>query len=135
MRSTEFNKHVGSVVLLDLVTGMQLCTELKAINKDANKIEVGKIIVFQISVEPKDPTQPPHEQLNPIMQKLNAQPFGGPFTVAKTESTFDIEHILMVHVPVDGIEKAYLQATSGIEVVGAGAMAGLKGGPTGIVGG
>lgn len=133
MRSSEFNKHVGSVVLLDLVSGMQICTELKSINKEMEKIKVGKIIIFQISVEPKDPTQPPHEQLNPIMQKLNAQPYGGPFTTAKTESAFDFEHVLQAHEPVDGIEKAYLQATSGIEVVGAGAMAGLKGGPQGII--
>jgi len=133
MRSSEFNKHVGSVVLLDLVTGMQICTELKAINKEMSKIEVGKIIIFQISVEPKDPTQPPHDQLNPIIQKLNAQPYGGPFTTVGTEHAFDFEHVLYAHVPVDGIEKAYLQATSGIEVVGAGAMAGLKGGPSGII--
>lgn len=133
MRSSELNKHVGKVVLLDLVTGMQICTELKAVVLGDNRIEVGKIIIFQISVEPKDPTQPPHEQLNPIMQKLNAQPYGGPFTAAGTEYTFDFEHILMAHVPVDGIEKAYLQSTSGIEVVGAGAMAGLKGGPSGVI--
>ena len=134
MRSSEFTKHVGNIVLLDLVTGMQICTELKAINHTASKIEVGKIVIFQIAVEPKDPTQPPHEKLNPIIQKLNAQPYGGPFTVANTEHAFDFEHILFVHVPVDGIEKAYLQSTSGIEVVGAGAMAGLKGGPSGIIG-
>ncbi len=133
MRSSEFTKHVGSIVLLDLVTGMQICTELKSINKEALKIRVGKIIIFQIAVEPKDPTRPPDEQLNPIMQKLNAQPYGGPFTTAGTEYAFDFEHILMLHVPVAGIEKAYLQSTSGIEVVGAGAMAGLKGGPSGII--
>ena len=133
MRSSEFTKHVGSIVLLDLVTGMQICTELKSINKEASKIKVGKIVIFQIAVEPKDPTQPPHEQLNPIIQKLNAQPYGGPFTTASTEHVFDVEHILMLHVPVDGIEKAYLQSTSGIEVVGAGAMAGLKGGSSGII--
>ena len=133
MRSSEFAKHVGNIVLLDLVTGMQICTELKSVNERDQKIEVGKIIIFQIAVEPKDPTQPPHEQLNPIIQKLNAQPYGGPFTTPKTEHAFDFEHILQAHVPVDGIEKAYLQSTSGIEVVGAGAMAGLKGGPSGII--
>lgn len=133
MRSSEFAKYVGKVVLLDLVTGMQICTELKSVNERDRKIETGKIVIFQISVEPKDPTQPPHEQLNPIIQKLNAQPYGGPFTTSKTGYPFDCEHILMIHVPVDGIEKAYLQSTSGIEVVGAGAMAGLKGGPSGII--
>ncbi len=52
MRSSELNKHVGKIVLLDLVTGMQICTELKAVVLGDNRIEVGKIIIFQISVEP-----------------------------------------------------------------------------------
>jgi len=62
-----------------------------------------------------------------MIQKINAQPYGGPFTLPHTEGSFDIEHIMMIHVPVDGIEKAYLQSISGIEIVGAETLSGPKG--------
>jgi hypothetical protein len=133
MRLVDIQKHKGEVVLLDLVTGMQICTEIKAINYTTDQIECGKVIVFQIVQEPKDPEHPPHPQMNPIIQTIKAQPFGGPFTLPRNEDKFDIAHILMAYTPIDAIEKAYLQAVSGIEVVGAGAVQNIKGGPSGIV--
>ena len=131
MRISEFEKHIGNVVLLDLISGMQVCTEIKGmsdIGEEGPKVHTGKIVIFQISVEPQDPTQPP-SPTNPMHQKINAQPYGGPFTLPHTECSFDIEHIMMIHVPVSGIEKAYLQSTSGIEIAGAAPL----GGPQGIV--
>ncbi len=131
MRLSEFEKHVGDVVLLDLISGMQVCTEIKGMHNEGgegSKVDTGKVVIFQIAVEPQDPTQPP-SPTNPMQQKINTQPYGGPFTLPHTECSFDIEHIIMIHVPVSGIEKAYLQATSGIEIAGAAPF----GGPKGIV--
>lgn len=130
MHISEFNKHIGNVVLLDLISGMQVCTEIKSLDKADTKVNTGKIVIFQISVEPQDPTRAPDQNLNPMIQKINAQPYGGPFTLPHTEGSFDVEHIMMLHVPVSGIEKAYLQSTSGIEIAGAAPL----GGPQGIVG-
>lgn len=124
MNILEFTEHVGDVVLLDLVSGMQVCTEIKEIDKLLSKIITGKVVIFQIAVEPVDPTLPP-SQNNPMQQKVNAQPYGGPFTLPQTESSFDAAHVITVHVPVSGIEKGYLQATSGIEIAGAEAIGGL----------
>lgn len=124
MHISEFRDHVGDVVLLDLVSGMQVCTEIKELDKELDKVITGKVVVFQIAVEPVDPTSPPGPN-NPMQQKVNAQPYGGPFTLPHTESSFDAAHVITVHVPVSGIEKGYLQATSGIEIAGAEAFGGL----------
>ena len=128
MRIAEFEKHVGNVVLLDLVSGMQVCTEIKSLDTDMNKINTGKVVIFQIAMEPQNPNHPPSPQ-NPMQQKVNAQPYGGPFTLPHTGMPFDVQHVISVHVPVSGIEKGYLQAVSGIEIAGAAPM----GGPQGIV--
>jgi hypothetical protein len=128
MHITEFVKHVGNIVLLDLISGMQVCTEIKSLDHDLGKINTGKVVVFQIAVEPVDPSQPPGPN-NPMQQKVNAQPYGGPFTLPHTECAYDVAHIIQVWVPVAGIEKGYLQATSGIEIAGAASL----GGPSGLV--
>ncbi len=128
MHISEFSKHIGNVVLLDLISGMQVCTEIKSLDDDLKKVNTGKVVVFQIAMEPQNPNMPPSEQ-NPMQQKVNAQPFGGPFTLPHTECSYDVAHVMNVWVPVSGIEKGYLQATSGIQIAGAAPM----GGPTGIV--
>ena len=123
----------GKIALVDLVSGMQVCAEIKddgILGGDPLTVTLSNPIVFQVAVEPQDPQQPP-SPMNPVVQKLNAMPYGGPFTRPKDEMVLDLAHILTMHEPADGLEKAWMQATSGIEVVGAGAMAGLKGGPVG----
>lgn len=129
MHISEFPEHVGNVVLLDLISGMQVCTEIKSLDEDLSKVHTGKVVVFQIAMEPRDPNYPPSDQ-NPMQQKVNAQPYGGPFTLPHTECSYDAAHIMQVWVPVGGIEKGYLQATSGIEIAGAATL----GGPSGLVG-
>lgn len=124
MNTSEFLDHVGDVVLLDLVSGMQVCTEIKEIDEVQNKVYTGKVVVFQIAMEPQNPNYPPSEQ-NPMQQKVNAQPYGGPFTLPHTDMSFDAAHVITLHVPVSGIEKGYLQATSGIEIAGAESIGGL----------
>ena len=114
----------GKVVLLDLVSGMQICTEVTEVTD--TQIVTGKVMIFQIAVEPQDPSQPPHQTLNPVVQKVNAMPYGGPFIIPKSEMSFDLDHILQAHEPVGQIEKGYLQAASGIEIAGAGAIQGIK---------
>jgi hypothetical protein len=106
---------------------MQVCTEIKSVDEINDKVLTGKIVIFQISVEPQDPTRAPDPNLNPMIQKINAQPYGGPFTLPHTEGSFDVEHIMMCHVPVSGIEKAYLQSTSGIQIAGAETLSGPQG--------
>ena len=129
MHISEFDEHVGKIVLLDLISGMQVCTEIKSLDEEISKVHTGKVVVFQIAMEPQNPQFPPSEQ-NPMQQKVNAQPYGGPFTLPHTECAYDAAHVMNVWVPVAGIEKGYLQATSGIEIAGAASL----GGPSGLVG-
>ncbi len=119
---------VGKVVMLDLVSGVQVCGEIKEITETA--LIIRKPMVFQVAVEPQDPSQPPHQTMNPIVQKINAAPYGGPFIIPKTEMSFEHIHVIAIHDPQGSFEKGYLQAASGIEIAGADA---LRGGP-GIVG-
>jgi len=124
MHISELRGHVGQVVLLDLVSGMQVCTEIKEIDEVAGKAITTKIMIFQIISEPQDPMNPPGPN-NPVVQKVNALPYGGPFMNPMTENVLYAENIIMAHSPIEPIEKSYLQAVSGIEIVGANALGDL----------
>ena len=125
MHADKLLSDEGNIVLLDLTSGVQVCTEIKSVNTDHNLITTGKLMVFQIAVEPTDPTMPPGPN-NPMQQKVNALPYGGPFMHPKSENELYASDIIMSHEPIEPIEKAYLQAVSGIEVVGASALGGLQ---------
>jgi len=62
MHISEFNKHIGNVVLLDLISGMQVCTEIKSLDDELKKVNTGKVVVFQIAMEPQNPNMPPTTQ-------------------------------------------------------------------------
>ena len=126
MHISEFENHVGKVVLLDLVSGMQVCAKIKELEAMNSKVIISKGVIFQIAHEPSDPTQQP-SALNPMQEKLKAHPFGGgPFAMPKTELPLDAAHIMGLHEPIAAIEKSYLQTTSGIEIAGAGALSGMR---------
>jgi len=125
MNISELQQSVGSVVLIDLVSGVQICTEIKEIDEETGKATTGKIMIFQIIQEPQDPRNPPGPN-NPILQKVNAIPYGGPFTHAKSENALYAENMIMAHSPIAELEKSYLQAVSGIEIAGAGALNGMR---------
>jgi len=59
MRSADLQKHVGDVVILDLVSGAQVTTRLKEITIDGFAT-VGKLMIFQVVPEPHNPMLPPH---------------------------------------------------------------------------
>ena len=122
MRSSDLKPFEGKIKMVTLISGQQVCAEIQSV--DDTHVILYKPLAFQIAVEPQDPAQPPHPQMNPVVQKLNAQPFGGPFIIASDEQQFDLNHILAIHEPLGQMEKGYLQATSGIEIAGAGALQG-----------
>ena len=125
MRFDNLKPHEGQIKMVTLITGQQLCATVKTVLQDS--VVLHKPLAFQIAMEPQDPNQPPHPQMNPIVQKLNAMPFGGPFIIPTEEQPFDIEHILAVNEVMGQMEKAYMQATSGIEIAGADALRGAPG--------
>ena len=65
MRKADLEKRVGEVVILDLVSGAQVTTVLKELTIDGYAI-VGKLMLFQVVPEPRNPMQQPHPEANPI---------------------------------------------------------------------
>lgn len=122
MFKDDLEKYEGKVALLDLVSGLQVTTEITHVGTE--RIECNRPIIFQITTEPADPSSPPSAN-NPMQQKLNAVPMGGPFTHPPSTARIDFRHIIAVYDPIDAIEKAYLQATSGIQLAGADAISQL----------
>lgn len=124
-RDHPIDDYEKKIVILDLVSGLQITTKVLAVYSDTMVCE--RPIIFQVSAEPADPSAPPSHS-NPMQQKLSAVPFGGPFSVPKDKVTFDLDHILAIHEPIDVIEKSYLQATSGIQLAGANDIAQVNSG-------
>jgi hypothetical protein len=118
------SKFIGQIILIDLDNGMQVTTRLKNVVDD--QLICDDIILFQIATVLPDPSMPPGPG-NVPQQTLQTQPLGGPFRDPKSGSPpIDLERVMFVHKPIDAIDRAYSKATSGIEVVGAGALHGMR---------
>ena len=127
MREADLMKLKGDVVVLDLVSGLQVVTEIKEVGTYSSTI--GKPIIFQVQPQPADPSLPPGPN-NPMVGRVNAQPVGGPFAAQTLDDTpIDNDHIIFAHPPVEDIKNGYLQMISGIQIAGADALNALdKGG-------
>lgn len=118
----QLQAHVDKIVLIDMDNGMQLTTRIKNVEVEHNQLITEAIIMFQLA---HMPPQGPGQQPQPSIQ---AQHLGGPFrNQTSPPPPIDIHRIMFVHTPIDEIEKAYMQATSGIEIAGAGAIQGIRG--------
>lgn len=104
----------GDVMLFDLVSGIEVTAEVKELHDD--HVVVGKMLVFQIGLQPGPDGQP--------VQQVSVMPFGSPFAVTQqpTETPISYDHITFVHEPKSEVEKAYRQAATGIQIAGAGAL-------------
>ena len=121
MRVEDLRKHVGEVVILDLVSGVQVTTRLKDIEDDRWAI-LGKLLVFTVSVEVTDPTKPPHPQTNPFEHKVRNVLYGYPLFNVEEGRALDVNHIMMAHECQGDMAKVYTHVTSGIQIADAGAL-------------
>ncbi len=121
MRSDDLRKHVGDVVILDLVSGAQVTTRLKEITIDGYAT-VGKLMIFQVVPEPKNPMLPPHPETNPIEHHVKNGMYGFPLVETQDATDIDLNHIVMVHPSQRDMEAVYQRVTSGIELAPAGAI-------------
>lgn len=124
MRSDDLKKHVGDVVILDLVSGAQVTTHLKDITLDGFAT-VGKLMIFQVVPEPHNPMIPPHPESNPIENKVKNGMYGFPLIETKEETDIDVNHIVMAHPTQRDMEAVYQRVTTGIEIAPAGAISAL----------
>ncbi len=125
MRSDDLKKHVGDVVILDLVSGAQVTTHLKEITLDGYAV-VGKLMVFQVVPEAHNPMLPPHPDSNPIEHKVKNGMYGFPLIETKGETSIDINHIVMLHTTQHDMESVYQRITTGIEIAPAGTLNALN---------
>lgn len=123
MRLAELKNWVGEVVILDMVSGVQLTTKIEEVSIDGYVL-IGKPLVFQISVEPKNPNIPPSPD-NPLEQHVRHASYGHPLFEVADSTPISPEHIIMVHKTHPDMEKVYLQSTSGIQLADASALAQL----------
>lgn len=121
MRSDDLKKHVGDVVILDLVSGAQVTTHLKEITLDGYAT-VGKLMIFQVVPEPRNPMIPPHPESNPIENKVKNGMYGFPLVETSDSTDIDVNHIVMVHPTQRDMEAVYQRVTTGIEIAPAGAL-------------
>ena len=124
MRSDDLRKHVGDVVILDLVSGAQVTTHLKEVTLDGYAT-VGKLMIFQVVPEPHNPMLPPHPESNPIEHKVKNGMYGFPLIEIDDSTDLDINHIVMVHPAQRDMEAVYQRVTTGIEIAPAGALSAL----------
>ncbi len=123
MRSEDIKKHVGDVVILDLVNGAQVTTYLKEVTLDGYAV-VGKLMMFQVVSEPHNPMIPPNHD-NPIENKVKNGMYGFPLIEPKDSTDIDVNHIVMLHPVHKDMEVIYQRVTSGIEIATPGTLAAL----------
>ena len=131
MRVEDLRKHVGEVVILDLVSGVQVTTRLKDIEPGADSGDgtprhhwaiIDKLLVFTVSVEVSDPTKPPHPQTNPFEHKVRNVMYGYPLFNVEDGRALDVDHIMMAHECQGDMAKVYTHVTSGLQIADAGAL-------------
>lgn len=127
MRLEDIQKRVGEVVILDLINGAQVTTEVKEVQPDDEGVDkhwvvVGKLILFQVSLETRDPRLPPNPETNPVEHKVRNGSYGFPLIDIEDEKTLDLDHILMAHECHPDMAKVYTKVVTGIEIAPAGAL-------------
>ena len=110
-------KFKNEIVLIDLENGMQLTTRIKDVIDE--HIITDDIMMFQITVATPNPDMPPGPNNEP-QQRIQSARLGGPFRHPTSPNPpIPLHRVMFIHTPIDAIEKAYLQASSGIAIAGA----------------
>ncbi len=116
--------NVGEVVILDLVNSAQVTTKIME-SPELGLVKVGKLLVFQVSVEPANPMKQPDPVHNPLEHRVRNASYGYPLFDTEDGIELSIDHIIMVHDCHADMAKVYLQAVSGIAIAGANAISQL----------
>ena len=120
-------KFNDKIVLIDLENGKQITTRIKGVSDDKTHIVCEDIMMFQITVSVPDPSRPPGPNNEP-QQRIQSARLGGPFRHPHSPSPpVPLHRVMFIHLPIDAIEKAYMQATTGIEIAGADALRSFEG--------
>ena len=120
MKLADLLPYEGKIAVLDLVNSEQITTKVKEIDQETGRVLLGQLIVYSHVPNPSEPGKAavvhvPHA----------VQPTGATLIKPRDENPIDIEHIIFAYDPHPDIEKAFLHATSGIQLAGADAISRL----------
>jgi hypothetical protein len=110
MHQSIVEAKIGKAVVLELVNGLQLLTQIKSVDPYTAYCDKA----FMFAMTETGPTVIPYGR------------HGCPVIKPNDENPFDLRHIVQVYDADTTGEKVWLQATSGIQLAGADALRGLK---------
>ncbi len=117
--------YKDKIVLVDLENGMQLTTRIKDVKND--HLICDEIMMFQITVAVPNPDMPPGPGNEP-KQRIQSAKLGGPFRHPNSPTPpIPLHRVMFIHLPIDAIEKAYMQASTGITIAGADVLKNFEG--------
>jgi len=125
MRLSEIEKSIGEVVVLDLVNGAQVTTAIKGVTDDGYVV-VGKLLIFQVTMEPRNPMAQPHPEENPMEHRVRNAPYGYPLYETKDGTEIEAAHVVMTHPVAHDQAKVYHHVVSGIQLATAGDLSALN---------
>ena len=121
MRREELEKRVGTIVILDLVSGLEIVTEIQRMDIDGYAITSAPWLIFQADLRPADPRLPPSEQ-NPVGWHVSHGEYGNPVFKVEDGKPIHYDHIICAHDCPKQLEAVYTKTRSGIEIADAGAL-------------
>lgn len=122
MRRTEIDKLVGDIAILDLVSGLEIVTEIVRIDIDGYVITSAPWMIFQADIRPKDPRLPADPANNPVGWHVSHGEYGNPVFKVEDDKPLDLSHIICAHECPKPLAGVYTKMRSGIEIADAGAL-------------
>lgn len=116
MYTDELIERKGKVVVLDLVSGAQVITQIKDVVDDSIVV-VGKMFTPMMAPHPHKPNQIVVELL----------PYGAPLYSTEEETHLETKYVMMLLKPNPEMISQYNRAAYGIATAGPGALDNLKG--------
>ena len=118
MRYSELVKHVGHVVVIEMVNGVKLTTKLESVEKDPDDgqwyANTGSLLVFMIQIVGQNPdTKALEVRLQDII------PYGIPEMQPKKKNSIELGHIVMAAPAQKGFADQYSQMTGSLVLASA----------------
>lgn len=118
MRREELEKRVGTVVILDLVSGLEIVTEVKRMDIDGYAITSAPWLIFQADLRAKNPMARPSED-NPVGWHVSHGEYGNPVFKVDDDKPIHYDHIICAHDCPKQLEAVYAKVSTGIEIADA----------------
>ena len=119
MLKQDLEPLVGEVVILDLVSGLEIVTEIKGFDLLGRVLTSAPWMIFQADLRVKDPRYPPHEKENPVGWHVSHGEYGAPVFKVADDKPLDLNHLICHHECPPQLRAVYTKMQTGIEVADA----------------